>query len=115
MARAGRAASLSRRAATERGCVPAPRYTHADSDRSRFQSSDGNSEEIAAVLSALGRRTFWPASILAPPRHPSLEARRGFGGEVLALDFDRIIVSHGNVLEGGGHEHFAEAFAFLGK
>jgi hypothetical protein len=69
MAQAGRAASLSRRPATERGRVLPPRYTHADSDRSRFQSSERNSEEIASVLSTLGRRTFWTASIRASPRN----------------------------------------------
>jgi hypothetical protein len=67
--RAGRAASLSRRPVTERGRVLPPRYTHADSDRSRFQSSERNSKEIASVLSILGRRTFWTASIRASPRN----------------------------------------------
>ena len=32
---------------------------------------------------------------------------------ILRWDFDRIIVSHGDVLESGGYEQFASAFAFL--
>ena len=32
---------------------------------------------------------------------------------ILRWDFDRVIVTHGNVLESGGHEQFATAFAFL--
>jgi len=34
---------------------------------------------------------------------------------ILQWDFDRIIVSHGEILESGGHERFADAFAFLSK
>jgi hypothetical protein len=33
--------------------------------------------------------------------------------QVLGWDFDRIVVSHGDVLETGGRERFAAAFAFL--
>ena len=33
--------------------------------------------------------------------------------QVLAWDFDRVIVSHGDVLESGGRNRFAAAFAFL--
>jgi len=32
---------------------------------------------------------------------------------VLDWDFDRVVVSHGDVLETGGRERFAAAFAFL--
>ena len=34
---------------------------------------------------------------------------------ILRWDFDRIVVSHGDVLESGGREKFAEAFAFLSR
>jgi hypothetical protein len=34
---------------------------------------------------------------------------------ILALDFDRVIVTHGEVLERGGHEAFRQAFAWLGN
>ena len=33
---------------------------------------------------------------------------------ILQWDFDRIVVTHGDVLENGGHQRFAAAFAFLG-
>jgi hypothetical protein len=33
---------------------------------------------------------------------------------VLAWDFDRVVVSHGEVLETGGHQAFCHAFEFLG-
>ena len=33
---------------------------------------------------------------------------------ILAWDFDRVVVTHGDVLESGGRRAFAEAFAFLG-
>jgi len=32
---------------------------------------------------------------------------------ILAWDFDRVIVTHGEVLETGGKQAFTEAFAFL--
>jgi hypothetical protein len=34
---------------------------------------------------------------------------------VLEWDFDRVLMSHGEVLESGGHEKFASAFAYLWK
>jgi hypothetical protein len=33
---------------------------------------------------------------------------------ILQWDFDRVILTHGEVLETGGHQRFASAFAFLG-
>ncbi len=40
-------------------------------------------------------------------------AARASVDAILAWDFDRIVVSHGDVLETGGHARFADAFAFL--
>lgn len=40
-------------------------------------------------------------------------AARGSVTRILEWDFDRIIVPHGHVLERGGRQHFAAAFAFL--
>ena len=40
-------------------------------------------------------------------------AARASVDKILQWDFDRIIVTHGDVLETGGHERFAAAFAFL--
>lgn len=40
-------------------------------------------------------------------------AMRGSLDEVLALDFDRLIVSHGDVLESGGRQALQESFAWM--
>jgi hypothetical protein len=40
-------------------------------------------------------------------------AARASVDKILQWDFERIIVTHGDVLETGGHERFAAAFAFL--
>src|SRR5215510_3001576 len=67
-----------------RSCSP-PRHTHADSHRSRFQYPDGNGEEIATVLYALGRRAFWTASICAPPGSSRLGGGAKLGREDSAV------------------------------
>ena len=33
---------------------------------------------------------------------------------ILAWDFDRVVVTHGDVLKTGGHDAVAAAFAYLG-
>jgi hypothetical protein len=40
-------------------------------------------------------------------------AARASVERILEWDFDRVIVTHGDVLESGGRQHFAAAFAFL--
>jgi hypothetical protein len=40
-------------------------------------------------------------------------AARGSVARILQWDFDRVIVTHGDVLERDGRQHFAAAFAFL--
>lgn len=40
-------------------------------------------------------------------------AARASVDRILRWDFDRVIVTHGDVLESGGHDRFAAAFAFL--
>jgi hypothetical protein len=40
-------------------------------------------------------------------------AARSSVEKVLGWDFERVVVSHGDVLETGGRERFAAAFAFL--
>lgn len=42
-------------------------------------------------------------------------AARASVERILQWDFDRVIVTHGDVLETGGHQRFADAFAFLGS
>lgn len=42
-------------------------------------------------------------------------AARQSAQTILAWDFDRIIVTHGDVLETGGRARFSDAFAFLGN
>jgi hypothetical protein len=41
-------------------------------------------------------------------------AARASVERILQWDFDRVIVTHGDVLETGGHQRFADAFRFLG-
>lgn len=40
-------------------------------------------------------------------------AARASVDAILGWDFERVIVAHGDVLETGGRERFAAAFAFL--
>jgi hypothetical protein len=41
------------------------------------------------------------------------QAARRSVAAILEWDFDRVVVSHGQVLETGGHEQFRAAFAWL--
>jgi hypothetical protein len=65
--------------------------------------------------------TLWDVGHFGPHRFVRLrgirdwKAARDSVERILRWDFDRIIVSHGDILERGGHEHFAGAFAFLRK
>src|SRR5215472_8459418 len=62
---------------------------------------------------------LWDVGHFGPHRFVRLrgirdrQAARGSVEKILSWNFDRIIVSHGEVLETDGHNHFAEAFAFL--
>jgi hypothetical protein len=64
---------------------------------------------------------LWDVGHFGPHRFVRLrgirdwEAARNSVERILRWDFDRIILSHGDVLDEGGREHFAGAFAFLGK
>jgi len=66
-------------------------------------------------------RMLWDVGHFGPHRFVRLrgirdwEAARDSIERILRWDFDRIIVSHGDVLERGGHELLAGAFAFLRK
>lgn len=82
-----------------------------------------------------GARNCWrPASVMTQPHKSSKgwpsqrqistwsrrerrlrprSAARESVDRILHWEFDRIIVSHGEVLETGGRERFAAAFAFL--
>jgi hypothetical protein len=41
------------------------------------------------------------------------KAARESVAKILEWDFDRVIVTHGDVLESGGKAKFAEAFSYL--
>lgn len=41
------------------------------------------------------------------------KAARASVAKILEWEFDRVIVTHGDVVESGGHAKFAQAFAFL--
>jgi len=62
---------------------------------------------------------LWDVGHFGPHRFVRLrgirdqQAARGSVEKILSWKFDRIIVSHGEVLETDGHNHFAKAFAFL--
>src|SRR6516225_11808298 len=62
---------------------------------------------------------LWDVGHLGPHRFVRLrairdrQAARGSVEKILSWNFDRIIVSHGEVLETDGHNQFAAAFAFL--
>ena len=62
---------------------------------------------------------LWDVGHLGPHRFVRLrairdrQAARGSVEKILSWNFDRIIVSHGEVVETDGHNQFAAAFAFL--
>jgi hypothetical protein len=63
------------------------------------------------LVGATGR--FGPHRIVRLAIRDTPAARRSRDA-ILAWDFDRVIVTHGDVLESGGHAAMAEAFAYLG-
>lgn len=63
------------------------------------------------VVGATGR--FGPHRIVRAAIRDRRAARQS-AETLLGWDFDRIVVSHGEILEHGGHEAFASAFGFLG-
>lgn len=60
----------------------------------------------------VGARGFGPHRIIRAGIRDRRAARESLQ-RILAWDFDRVIVTHGEVLETGGHRCVAEAFAFL--
>ncbi len=77
---------------------------------------------VAADNTATARLFYWlvgAAGRFGPHRMVRLMIRdpaaaRDSVRKILAWDFDRVIVTHGDVLAQGGKARFAEAFAFLG-
>ncbi len=77
---------------------------------------------VAADNTATARLFYWlvgAAGRFGPHRMVRLmihdrAAARDSVRKILAWDFDRVIVTHGDVLAQGGKARFAEAFAFLG-
>jgi len=76
---------------------------------------------VAADRTASARLFYWlvgAAGRFGPHRMVRLfirdrRAARGSVDRILAWDFDRIIVTHGDVLDSGGRSRFAAAFEFL--
>jgi hypothetical protein len=76
---------------------------------------------VAAERTAGARLFYWitgAAGRFGPHRLVRLMVRdraaaRASVGKIVDWDFDRVVVSHGDVLETGGRERFAAAFAFL--
>jgi hypothetical protein len=63
-----------------------------------------------ALVGAVDR--FGPHRIVRMAVRDKQATRRSVAA-ILAWDFDRVVVSHGQVLETGGHEKFRAAFAWL--
>lgn len=71
----------------------------------------GRARVFCWLVGASGR--FGPHRIIRAgirDRRAARESRQ----RILAWDFDRVIITHGEVLDTGGHQRFAEAFAYLG-
>jgi hypothetical protein len=59
-----------------------------------------------------GRGHFGPHRLIRLAIRDRKAARESVA-KILAWDFDRVIVTHGDVLESGGHAKFAQAFSYL--
>jgi hypothetical protein len=59
-----------------------------------------------------GRGQFGPHRLIRLAIRDRKAARESVA-KILEWDFDRVIVTHGDVLESGGHAKFAEAFSYL--
>ncbi len=78
-----------------------------------FPGSSGRMTRIFLKLnSAYGR--FTPSRMMRVMVRDGSAARRSVD-RILAWDFDRVIVSHGEVLEQGGREALCRAFEWLGR
>jgi len=63
------------------------------------------------LVGATGR--FGPHRLIRLFIRDRAAARRSLD-RILAWDFDRVVMSHGDVVESGGHRLFEQAFAYLG-
>ena len=59
-----------------------------------------------------GRGRFGPHRLIKQAIRDRKAARESVA-KILEWDFDRVIVTHGDVLESGGHAKFAAAYAYL--
>jgi hypothetical protein len=74
------------------------------------QPPPGRARLFCWLVGATGR--FGPHRILRAAIRDRRAARASVE-RILQWDFDRVIVTHGDVLERGGHDGFARAFAYL--
>ena len=106
---------LPRRAAAQRGGVLPPGQPDADAHRSGLQHGAsrraGGRGLFCRLIGATGR--FGPHRMVRLMIRDRAAARASVR-RILAWDFDRVTVTHGEVLETGGKARVAEAFAFLG-
>ncbi len=70
----------------------------------------GRARVFCWLVGATGR--FGPHRIMRAAIRDRATVRESVQ-RILAWDYDRVIVTHGEVLETGGRQQFAEAFAFL--
>ncbi len=59
-----------------------------------------------------GRGRFGPHRLIKQAIRDRKAARESVA-KILEWDFDRVIVTHGDALESGGHAKFAAAYAYL--
>jgi len=78
-----------------------------------FNVTPGGRDEARLFHRLVGaHRGFGPHRIVRASIRDRAAARASVE-TLLGWDFDRIVVAHGEVLETGGHEAFAKAFAYL--
>src|SRR5262245_48786532 len=113
MARTDRTASLSWCTSAKSGGIFSSSHSHIDSDRSCLQHPKGSCEAIASILWLWDVGRFGPHRFVRLRAIQDRQAARSSAEKILSWNFDRIIVSHGEVVETDGHNQFAAAFAFL--
>ena len=94
------------------GSLPAPPRPHSPADRPGLHVGPGNRARLLHWL--LGATDRFGPHRLVRTMIRDREAARASLATILAWDFDRVIVTHGEVLEHGGREALRAGFAYLG-
>ena len=108
-----RSASVQGRAAIERGRVLSPREPFRDFHGPGFQRTGRISRKRRIFYTVVGARGRFGPHRLVRQTIRDRKAARESVAKILEWDFDRVIVTHGDVLESGGKAKFAAAFSYL--